>query len=129
MAFCKKLFMSLTSPNVYRYVQINYSKSTLSEKQTNPIRHFIECYHDLSKNIIIALSGYNTCTINQQGQPECKISGAKTRQPYHDKYQQCSFGTDLTKIELYKDRRWLEAGNSEFRQKRNCTIGVEKKRR
>ena len=30
--------------------------------------------------------------------------------------------------ELHKHRRWLEAGNSGFRKKRNCTIHVVKRR-
>ena len=38
--------------------------------------------------------------------------------------QRCRFRKGLTKTELYKHRRWLEAGNFRFRKLRNCTICV-----
>ena len=36
------------------------------------------------------------------------------------------FRTGPTQTELYKHRRWLEAGNFRIREKRNCTIRVAK---
>ena len=36
--------------------------------------------------------------------------------------QQCGFRTCPTQAELYKHRRWLEAGNVILRKRRNCTI-------
>ena len=35
-------------------------------------------------------------------------------------------GQGSTQTELYKHRRWLEAGNFVFRKKRNCAIPVAK---
>ena len=36
--------------------------------------------------------------------------------------QQCGCRTSPTQTELYKDSRWLEAGNFGFRKCRNCTV-------
>ena len=44
----------------------------------------------------------------------------------HEKNQQCGFRTGPTQTELYKHRRWLEAGNFGFRKSRNYIIHVAK---
>ena len=49
----------------------------------------------------------------------CKL--AATRENQH-----CGFQTGLTQTEMYKHRRWLEAGNFEFRKQRKSTIRVAK---
>ena len=40
--------------------------------------------------------------------------------------KQCGLQFGPTQTELYKHRRWLEAGNIRFKKKRNCTIHVVK---
>ena len=40
--------------------------------------------------------------------------------------QKIGFRTGLTKTQLHKHRRWLEAGNFRYRKKRNCAICVAK---
>ena len=46
-------------------------------------------------------------------------------EPHHEKTN-CGFRTGSTQTELYKRRRWIEAGNFRFRKKSNCTICVAK---
>ena len=42
------------------------------------------------------------------------------------KKKKCGLRTGPTQTELYKHRRWLEAGNFGFKKKRNYTIPVAK---
>ena len=49
-----------------------------------------------------------------------------TFEPVREKTNNLCFRTGLTQTDLYKHRRWLEAGNFRFRKKRNGTIRVVK---
>ena len=53
-------------------------------------------------------------------------SGILCYEPRHEKANNVVFHTGPTQTELYKRRRWLEAGSFRFRKKRNCTICVVK---
>ena len=45
----------------------------------------------------------------------------KTFEPRREKTNNLGFRTGPTQTELYKHRRWLEAGNFGFSKQRNCT--------
>ena len=45
-----------------------------------------------------------------------KCTNKFTFEPLHEKKQQCDFRTGSTQIELYKHRRWIEAGNFGLRK-------------
>ena len=47
-------------------------------------------------------------------------------EPHGEKTCLLGFRPDLTQTRLHIHRRWLEAGNSGFRKKRDCTIYVVK---
>ena len=48
----------------------------------------------------------------------------KVYEPHHEKTSNVVFEQFGHKQELYKHRRWLEAGNFGFRKYRNCTIRI-----
>ena len=47
-------------------------------------------------------------------------------EPVHEKTNNLGFQPGPTQTRLYSHRRWLEAGNFEFRKSRNCTIHIAK---